>query len=359
MKIILYVPQPDENSSVQAGGQYTAAKGFIDYLVEIEYPFVVINTTPLKTNQSRLSKTIFSFFRMIKVINISWKEKSIIFAFTGSFFSIMERFILSFLSFGDLALAFRNSEILNVTPSSLKGQLISFALKRAKVVFVQGENLKYHMQSFGVDISKIQVIPNWLPSHYYLGEQKVVPSSLTTVNFIMVSRIVKAKGIFEFIKAVNLLGDLKFKVKVNILGGGDDLIEAKDYCKLFNLSQIVKFHGWVGNDETKRALSNSHVFVLPSYNEGFPNSILEAMAFGLPIISTDVGAISESVIDGVNGFIVNVQDPISLSTSLSRYIVTPHLIQQHSIESLNIVRERHNRSENCKKIVHYLCRLDL
>lgn len=354
-KIILYVPQPDSKSTVQAGGQYTAAKGLIDHLTNSSSLFEVVNTTPLKTNQSRLSKAFAAVNRIYKVMNLAKAHESIVFAFTGSFYSILERLILSLVARSDLALSFRNSEILYLPPKSIKGRLISLTLNRAKVIFVQGERLKLHLELFGVTPLKVEVVPNWLPSNYDVRDKPIKNATTETViNFIMVSRIVKAKGIFEFIKAIHLLGEHKSKIRVNILGGGEDLEEAKSYSKFLGLSEVVNFTGWVNTEETKKALNNAHIFVLPSYNEGFPNSILEAMASGLPIISTDVGAITQSVRDFENGFIAKVKDSESLCSCMLNYIAQPELISQQSEKSLMIVSERHNRERNCEQLISRL-----
>lgn len=353
-KLILYVPQPDAKSTVQAGGQYTAATGLIGYLNEIEYPFAIVNTTPLSTQQSRWSKVTFALARIKRVINLSKKEKSIILAFTGSFNSLMERFILLSLTRCQLALGFRNNEILNISPSSLKGRLISTFLKKVKVIFVQGQSLKEYLLLFGVESSRIQVIPNWLPVSCSIVKHPIIFPNHATLQIVMVARVVKAKGIFEFIKAISLLDISIRKFTVDIIGGGVDLKEAKIYSESLNISDLVTFHGWKSTEETEAFLKQSHLFVLPSYNEGFPNSILEAMANALPIVSTNVGAISESVIDGKNGFIVKIKDSISLATAINNYLHNPSLLEIHSINSLNIVNKRHNRKTNCETLIQHL-----
>jgi glycosyltransferase involved in cell wall biosynthesis len=353
-KLILYVPQPDKKSTVQAGGQYTAATGLINYLKEIDYPYAVVNTTPLDTEQSRWSKATFALSRIKKIRGFTRKEPSIVLAFTGSFYSLMERFILLSLTRCQLALGFRNNEILNISPSSLKGRLISIFLKKVKVIFVQGENLKNYLQVFGIEASKIQVVPNWLPASCHIVKHPIMCPDRATIHIVMVARIVKAKGIFEFIKAISLLDYSITKFKVDIVGGGEDLEQAKAYCVSLNISSRVTFHGWKSSEQIKEFLKQSHLFVLPSYNEGFPNSILEAMAHGLPVVSTNVGAISESVIDGENGFIVKIKDSISLAAAINEYLHNPSLLEIHSIYSLNIVSERHNRKTNCATLIQHL-----
>jgi len=99
-------------------------------------------------------------------------------------------------------------------------------------------------------------------------------------------------------------------------------------------------------------LQGGHVFVLPTYhNEGFPNALLEAMALGLPAISTDVGAITESLHDGVNGFIVPPRDPAALAAAMRAYIGSPELVTRHSLRALEVVRARHGRDATLVRLL--------
>ena len=108
--------------------------------------------------------------------------------------------------------------------------------------------------------------------------------------------------------------------------------------------------GWLGPDKVFKELSKSHVLVLPSYAEGFPNVVLEAMSFGLPCICTDVGGISGSIHNDVNGFLVNVKDWRHLNDAMKIYLTKPEKIYQHSKNTLNIVKKNHDWNVNCGKL---------
>ena len=106
--------------------------------------------------------------------------------------------------------------------------------------------------------------------------------------------------------------------------------------------------GWLEPDAVKEHLRNSHVFVLPSKAEGFPIALLEAMALGLPAICTNVGAIADSLINDINGYLLVDGSTESIAQAMQHYLIEPELVARHSVEALKIVNKQHNRDENCK-----------
>ncbi len=79
-------------------------------------------------------------------------------------------------------------------------------------------------------------------------------------------------------------------------------------------------------DDVRDAIAKASVYVLPSYREGTPRTVLEAMAMGRPVITTDVPGCRDTVVDGVNGYLVPVRDPISLANAMERFIDNPDTI---------------------------------
>ena len=88
--------------------------------------------------------------------------------------------------------------------------------------------------------------------------------------------------------------------------------------RALGLAAQVEFLGWVAGEAKQAQLAQADVFVLPSYNEGLPVSLLEAMAYGVPVISTRVGGIPELVRDGIDGFLIEPGDRAALEDRLRR-----------------------------------------
>jgi glycosyltransferase involved in cell wall biosynthesis len=82
----------------------------------------------------------------------------------------------------------------------------------------------------------------------------------------------------------------------------------------------VEVLGWVVGDQKRRLLESATVYVLPSYNEGLPMGILEALSCGLPVVASDVGGIPDAVTDGVEGFVVPAGDVAALGGALRKLL---------------------------------------
>lgn len=154
------------------------------------------------------------------------------------------------------------------------------------------------------------------------------------VNFVYLSNFVPTKGADTFVAAINLI-DTKYKEKFSVKMIGK--VSEKDfYQKLVadvseNFTSNVEFVGPLYGDDKVAALSQGNVFVLPTRykNECFPLSILEAMDFGLPILSTFEGAIPDIVDDGTNGWLFDASNAADLARRMMMYMDNPELIKQH------------------------------
>ncbi|HFU76542.1 MAG TPA: glycosyltransferase, partial [Arcobacter sp.] len=112
----------------------------------------------------------------------------------------------------------------------------------------------------------------------------------------------------------------------------------------------ILFTGWLEKSDVIEYYKKADSLILPSHAEGFPNVILESLNYRLPIISTNVGAISESVIDGYNGFLIEVEDKNSLYDSILKLGSSNELRQKFSLNSEKILFENHSIENNCQKI---------
>jgi glycosyltransferase involved in cell wall biosynthesis len=102
----------------------------------------------------------------------------------------------------------------------------------------------------------------------------------------------------------------------------------------------IRFHGKL--DDVRPAIAESSVYVLPSYREGTPRSVLEAMAMGRAVITTDAPGCRETVIDGVNGFLVPVQDADALYAAMKRFVADPGLASRMGAASREIAERRYD-----------------
>jgi sugar transferase (PEP-CTERM/EpsH1 system associated) len=140
-----------------------------------------------------------------------------------------------------------------------------------------------------------------------------------------------------FILACQQQPELRNRLKLVIVGDGPLRAEALALLDAVALSEQAWLPGERG--DVADIYRNLDVFVLPSLSEGISNSILEAMACGLPVIATDVGGNSELVVDGVTGFLVPANDPEAMAAKILSYAHDAKTLQQHGVHGLQRVLE--------------------
>jgi glycosyltransferase involved in cell wall biosynthesis len=158
------------------------------------------------------------------------------------------------------------------------------------------------------------------------------------ITFTFVGRLLKEKGVYEFIKAAELVKTSHPEVRFLMLGDIDQNPGSLSEGDLIYSVQSGLIE-WPGYVDIKGWLSSTSVFVLPSYREGVPRSTQEAMAMGLPVITTDVPGCRETVVDGINGFLVAPRDYVALTKAMEKFIEAPSLINKMGKESRRIALE--------------------
>lgn len=137
-------------------------------------------------------------------------------------------------------------------------------------------------------------------------------------QFLYLGVLIQRKGVIDLLEAINnLYNQNKIDNCTFAIGGtGPEEETLKKYVEDNKLANIVRFHGWVTGLQKETLLQESSALILPSYNEGLPVSILEAMSYGLPIISTRVGDIEDAVDDTVNGYLFEPGDVNALANAI-------------------------------------------
>ena len=139
---------------------------------------------------------------------------------------------------------------------------------------------------------------------------------------MLTCRMIREKGVFELVEAAELLRkDYESKVEIWIVGGLDDHPGAitKDEIETVCDGNYIK---WLGRrDDIRELLQQCHIYAFPSYyKEGIPKSLIEAAAIGRPIVTTQNIGCKEVVVDGINGYLVPVKDPVSLAERIKMMI---------------------------------------
>ncbi|MDO6809971.1 glycosyltransferase family 4 protein [Zobellia galactanivorans] len=140
------------------------------------------------------------------------------------------------------------------------------------------------------------------------------------ITLLFLSRIERVKGIYEALESFVVLQKRFPNVKLKIAGTGGELPAVEEYVRSRQMKG-VELLGWITGDNKAKVFYESDIYLLPSYHgEGLPCSILEAMATGLPVISTDVGGIKDFFEDGQMGYLVEMKHPEQITEKVSLLI---------------------------------------
>lgn len=163
----------------------------------------------------------------------------------------------------------------------------------------------------------------------------------SNISFIIVGRLLVEKGIYEYLAAAKIVKEKYPNVSFKVIGGLDTKnpsgLSQNELDQVIQ-SGVIEYKGFT--NKIAEELTNASVFVLPSYREGVPRSTQEAMAIGRPVITTDVPGCRETVIDGVNGFLVPKWDIEALAEKMCYFIKNPDQINKMGYESYKIACEK-------------------
>lgn len=219
-----------------------------------------------------------------------------------------------------------------------KKQWIKDTLLSVDILIVLSESWRKWFESIGIPASKIVILHNITPFPSLKQEKPVYKSLGDKINFLFLGEIGFRKGVFDLVNTIiNHRSELREKMCLHI-GGNKNEQKLKSMITNGDVSDIIKFEGFICADKKIEQLNWSDVYILPSFNEGLPISILEAMSYGMPIISTPVGGIPE-VVDETNGVLVTPGNEEEIYMALMKYIENPDTIVFQGNKSTEKVRE--------------------
>lgn len=166
---------------------------------------------------------------------------------------------------------------------------------------------------------------------------------------LFLSRIEKAKGIYELLDSFQVLRKKYPKLVLHIAGEGNERRAAESLVQEKGI-EGVRFLGWVQGKEKAAAFHQADLYVLPSYTEGMPISLLEAMASGLPVVTTNVGGIRDFFDVQKMGFIVHPKDSTDLREKLEQLVRQPELMDRFGAFNAIYARDRYAPQQVSKRL---------
>ena len=233
--------------------------------------------------------------------------------------------------------------------------LYKFALPQLdKLIFLNPDDPKDLIDQYAINVRKVEVLGGIGLNLKEYPCQPII-NIQQPINFLFIGRLLKEKGIHDFLNAAKIVKEKYPETQFTVLGAIDPHnLGALTQSELDELisSNIIDYPGHV--DNVKDWIAMSHVFVLPSYREGVPRSTQEAMAIGRAVITTDVPGCRETVEHGVNGFLVPKWNPEALAEKMIYFIEHPDQIEKMGYESYKMAMDKFDAEKVNQRLMNIL-----
>lgn len=219
--------------------------------------------------------------------------------------------------------------------------LYRVALQQAGVIYFQNPDDRDDFSRMGLLPKRAKVlIVNGSGIDLDAFTPKALPNG--PIRFLLIARLLGDKGIREYATAAAQVKAQHPEAEFHLVGGLDSNPDAIALAEVegWTTAGHIVWHGALS--DVRQALAACHVYVLPSYREGTPRTVLEAMATGRAVITTDAPGCRETVKDGVNGLLVPVADSTALAAAMKRFLTDPTLAAAMAEQSLMVVRDRYD-----------------
>jgi len=239
--------------------------------------------------------------------------------------------------FGSIAKLFGKKTVMHIHAGSFKNyclahpRFVSFVLKRCtRVVALSQEWADFFAGDVGLD--NVQIINNVIaPPELNLNRDH------DKLHILFLGHLVETKGIFDLLDvAAEHASELRDKIELHVCGAKNEE-KVKDVIAAGKMSDFVKFEGWVKGQKKTDLLNLCDVFILPSYIEGLPLSILESMSYKMAILSTNIGGIPGIVHHGHNGYLFTPGDKAAMLAYILDYADHRSRVVQHGEASASAV----------------------
>lgn len=228
---------------------------------------------------------------------------------------------------------------------------IASNLNKASHIIVLAQAFKDILISHGVTVD-IQLSTTKVPDDMIEGFD-VNSRTGEVKNILFLSRIEKEKGVFEAVKTYNMLKEKYPYLKMKVVGDGTALPELKQFVKDNGIDGIA-FTGGLSGQAVIDEYKNADLFFFTSHGEGMPTVVLEAMAFGLPIVTRAVGGLCDFFKDGKMGRMTDSKEPVDFVKLVEPYLQDKELAKRTSIYNHTYAKEHFLASKVAKNIEEIL-----
>ncbi|SUO97909.1 glycosyltransferase family 4 protein [Suttonella indologenes] len=312
-----------------------------------EQGYHLIEIPMQRTGMNPLSdlKMMWAIYKTLKEVKadyvLAYTIKPVIYGMSSAWFAnVPKRFAL----ITGLGYAFQSND----KPTKLQKiirHMYKFALARSSKVFFQNPDDKALFKALNLIPNTPSVIVNGSGVHlskFNVVELPLNDTGYPKASFLLIARLLVDKGIREYFNAAKEIKKIYPQAEFHLVGWIDSNPSSISQSELNEWIQSGIIHFWGKLSDVRPAIVASSIYVLPSYREGTPRTVLEAMAMGRAIITTDAPGCRETVVNGENGYLVEVQSVDSLQQAMEKFILNPSLIIEMGKRSRELVAEKYD-----------------
>lgn len=231
-----------------------------------------------------------------------------------------------------------------INASKTKKRLVENCFNRCRYLVVLSEEWKNNLEIVKTQTPKI-VLENYSTIHRECLKRKGHKDKI----ILFLGFITELKGCFDIPDIAKRIIEQNENIKF-ILAGSGETERLQNIIKEKGISQYFSFPGWVRKEEKENLLKNADIFLLPSYTEAMPMSILEAMGFGLPIVTTNVGGIPQLVEEDKNGYMTEPGNINGFVEAIVKLIGDDELIYHMGKAGLEKASESYSLEKHLEKV---------
>jgi glycosyltransferase involved in cell wall biosynthesis len=343
-KILFVGAFPPEGRKV-FGGNVTACRALMNSSFPDMAELILIDSTqisnPPPSFPIRLLISIKRFFYFVIIFEKRKPDAILVFAAAGA--SMVEKCTMCWYAKirGVTSLIFpRDGRILEYAHRPFLKWILPCLFSGASRVLCQGPAWKkFSMEILKRSDDETPVITNWTASDELLeiGANRKFETNVKELRFLFVGWLEDHKGVFELLEGVRTLTP-SYDFTLDFVGSGHAVEEVRAFVNQHSLEETVTLHGWLDSDELLKMYAKSDIFVLPSWFEGLPNSLIEAMATKLAIIITKVGAIPDYLIDGQHGLLISPKNISELTMAMRELLENVDLRKELAENACELAR---------------------
>ena len=301
------------------------------------------------------TRALFAVMRFFHVVNIvrRWKPDMVLLFCTNGL-SFYEKSLMGLVvkCLGSRSVLFPRGSA-QFSKSPWLNNFSGIFLKPANLVICQGEIVRGFIHStYQFPESKLSVIENWTATEFLLQIGRDRQYSQGGVRRILfVGWLEQAKGTDNLADVAQYLSKSSYDCELHLVGDGSRKGQLAEELRDYVLEGQVIFHSWVDEDQLRELYSSCHIFFLPSWTEGLPNALIEAMSAGLVPVTTPVGNIPSVLESGTNGFLCPVNDSAAMIARIDDLLSNPNHLHQMSSAAKHTVESRFSTKENINKLI--------